>query len=201
MSEWLVYLELGVRHIADLAGYDHILFVAALAMGFTLSDWKQLALLVTAFTLGHSVSLAVATLVSVPIPAVAVEIAIPATIIVAAAQAIAAQHKPPRQRFNRTPGATRYLLTVAFGLIHGLGFSSYLRALLGSEDGILLPLFAFNIGLEIGQLIILVVVLVVSALAVRTLFTERDWVHLVGGAAAGISLILLGERVSVAFAT
>jgi hypothetical protein len=92
----------------------------------------------------------------------------------------------------------RYVTATGFGLIHGLGFSTYLRTLLGQSEGILQPLLAFNIGLEIGQLMILAVALVFGALAVRTMFTERDWVHLAGGATGGIAIVLLIERVIAA---
>jgi hypothetical protein len=85
--------------------------------------------------------------------------------------------------------------------VHGMGFSSYLRALLGRSENIVAELFAFNIGLEIGQLAILAATLVVSAIAIRAFFTERDWVHLVGGATAGIALVLLVERAQDALRT
>ena len=205
MSEWFIYLELGFRHIADLSGYDHILFIAALALGYLPSEWKRLALLVTAFTVGHSLSLAAATLGLVVLPAAVIEVLIPATIIATAIHAVLDQHRSrrrdARQRPQRGTSIPLYFVTVLFGVIHGLGFSRYLRALLGNSGSIVAELFAFNIGLEVGQLLILAVVVAVSAIAIRVLFTERDWVHLVGGATSGIALVLLVERASEALRT
>ncbi|NUM77301.1 HupE/UreJ family protein, partial [candidate division KSB1 bacterium] len=97
-------------------------------------------------------------------------------------------HHPPNLRLH-------YLLVLGFGLIHGMGFSNYLRVLLGQEASILLPLFAFNLGLEIGQLLIVGVVLAFSWLALRVLkIMPRAWNLLISGAAAGVSLILLTQR-------
>jgi hypothetical protein len=205
LSELWIYLELGLRHIANLSGYDHILFVAALTIGYAPSEWKRLALLVTAFTIGHSISLAAATLGVVSVPAALVEVLIPATIIATAMQAVIEQHVGVRRagpsRPRRTTSLLRYLMTVVFGLVHGLGFSSYLRALIGQSEDIVGELFAFNVGLELGQLVILAATLAVSAIAIRVMFTERDWGHFVGGATAGIAVVLLIERAQDALRT
>jgi HupE / UreJ protein len=203
-SEFLIYLRLGFHHIADLAGYDHILFVTALAIPYAARDWRRLLVLVTAFTVGHSVTLALATLRLVSVPSTLVEALIPATILVTAVLAwretrtrTSLPDPPPADAppTTVTVPASRYLLATLFGLIHGLGFSTYLRALLGEEESIALPLFAFNVGLELGQLLILAVVLTVGALVVRTLMDRRRWAQILVGVTATLSLFLLVQRI------
>lgn len=203
-SEFLIYLRLGFHHIADLAGYDHILFVTALAIPYAARDWRRLLVLVTAFTVGHSVTLALATLRLVSVPSTLVEALIPATILVTAIMAwretragTSLPNRPPADASptTATVPASRYLLATLFGLIHGLGFSTYLRALLGEEESIALPLFAFNVGLELGQLLILAVVLTVGALVVRTLMDRRRWAQVLVGVTATLSLFLLLQRI------
>jgi hypothetical protein len=207
-AEFLVYLRLGLAHIADLRGYDHILFVAALTGGYAPAAWRRLLWLVTAFTVGHSVTLALATLRLVNAPVALVEAAIPATIVLTSALAVlgARPGRASRAGLYRAGGdlpddgpsvrpGLLYLLAAGFGLVHGLGFSNYLRALLGGEASLALPLLAFNIGLELGQLLIVAVVLLLGATFVRGLgFARRDWVLLLAGATGGVALVLLVER-------
>jgi hypothetical protein len=194
-DEFVLYLRLGFHHIADLAGYDHILFVTALAIPYTRQDWRRLALLVTAFTLGHSITLALATWRVVAVPSALVEALIPATIVATAATSWRAG-TPGHEHEPVTVG--RYLTAAAFGLIHGLGFSTYLRSLLGGEESIALPLLAFNLGLEIGQLLILGAVLAVGALVSPALVSRRQWVLLLVGATGGPALLLLTQRIIAA---
>jgi hypothetical protein len=204
-SEFLAYLRLGVAHIADLAGYDHILFVAALTGGYTFGAWRRLLVLVTAFTVGHSITLALATLRLVTVHAALIETLIPATILVTSLVAVIQSRRPDEARpWKRggyrgaddgpRGGALLYLLALGFGLIHGLGFSNYLRALLGAESSIAMPLLAFNVGLEAGQLLIVAITLLVGAAVARLLGARRDWVLLLAGATGGLALVLLIER-------
>ena len=186
-----IYLELGFRHIADLAGYDHILFVTALAIPFRIRDWRRLAILVTAFTVGHSVTLALATLRLVSVSSQLVETLIPATILVTALGAYTAATP---QRAENPVTLSRYGMALFFGLIHGLGFSTYLRALLGDEESIAGPLLAFNIGLELGQLAILFIVLTLGAALVPAILQRRRWVQLLVGVTGGLALMLLVQR-------
>ncbi|AMW05700.1 HupE/UreJ family protein [Gemmatimonas phototrophica] len=195
MSEFWLYAQLGFHHIADLAGYDHILFVAALAIPYAISDWRRLAVLITAFTLGHSLTLALATVQLLSVPSTLVEALIPATIVITAALSWTAGHESVRPE----PVAVgRYLMATGFGLIHGMGFSTYLRALLGEEEHITMPLFAFNVGLEVGQLLILAVVLAAGALLVPGILSRRVWVLIQVGATGGLALMLLGQRLFAA---
>ncbi len=198
MSEFALYLRLGAMHIADLAGYDHILFVAALAVSYPPTAWRRLALLVTAFTVGHSLTLVLSTLGWVRISAVLVEALIPATILVTAAlQAWA--YRRPRLETPADDGrfGIRFALAAGFGLVHGLGFSTFLRALLGAEESLLVPLFAFNVGLELGQLVILAAVLLLGAFASRVFgVSRRAWVLLVAAVAGSVAAKLLVERLA-----
>lgn len=191
MSEFQTYLTLGFEHISDLGAYDHLLFIVALCAVYSWQQWRTLAILVTAFTLGHSLSLAASVIAALLLPAAIVEFLIPLTILATSLLNVA-QKNGQRDSRNMWP---HYALVLGFGLIHGMGFSNYLRALLGQEAGILLPLFAFNLGLEIGQLLIVGIVLAVSWLALRFLkIMPREWNLFVSGAAAGVSIILLAQR-------
>jgi hypothetical protein len=206
-SEFLAYLRLGVAHIADLAGYDHILFVAALTGGYTLGAWRRLLVLVTAFTIGHSITLALATLRLVAVDTKLIEVLIPATILVTALVSIVQSRRPDEARPWRRSGwrgaddgprgaGLLYLLALGFGLIHGLGFSTYLRSLLGAESAIAVPLLAFNLGLEAGQLLIVAITLVIGAAVARLLGARRDWVLLLAGITGGLATLLLVQRVA-----
>jgi hypothetical protein len=194
VSEFSLYLRLGLQHIADLRAYDHILFVAALTAPFGPREWRRILWLVTAFTLGHSITLAIATFDVLRAPASLVEPAIAITIVLTALVAI---HD---QRRSASPAEApswwrRYGIAAGFGLIHGLGFSGYLRSLLGGEDSIVLPLLAFNVGLEAGQLSIVAAVFAMGLAVERALgWVRRDWVLVVSGAAAGIGATLLLDR-------
>lgn len=192
MSEFQLYFTLGREHILDYAnGYDHILFVLALCAIYVIGDWKRILILVTAFTLGHSITLALATLSIISVQARWIEFLIPLTIFITAVSNLFRKEEVLR------PSAvqTNYLLALFFGLIHGLGFSNYLRALLGKDEGIVMQLFAFNIGLEVGQIIIVGIFLAVSFIAVSLGgCSRRDWKMVISSAVAGIALILMKDR-------
>jgi hypothetical protein len=199
-SEILTYLRLGMHHIADLRGYDHILFVAALTVAYRPNDWHRLLWLVTAFTLGHSVTLALATLDLVRVNPSLVEAAIAGTIVATSLMAIgfaartqADEALPASARGQRL----RYALAAGFGLIHGLGFSSFLRSLLGDEESILVPLVSFNVGLEAGQLLIVAGVLALGVVVERVFrLSRRDWVLVASGAIAAVGTTIIAERLA-----
>lgn len=183
------YLQLGFEHIADLEGYDHILFIIALCATYRFEAWKRVLILVTAFTIGHSVTLALAALKLVHLSSDLVEFLIPLTILMTAIYNII---QKSTERKNVT---SYYLVALCFGLIHGLGFSNYFRSLLGKESDITLPLFSFNVGLEIGQVLIVGVILAINYVAVNGLnVKQREWNLFISGAAAGIALTMMIER-------
>ena len=193
MSEFELYFVLGKDHILDYAnGYDHILFVVALCAVYVIKDWKQILILVTAFTVGHSVTLALATLNIIKVSVSWIEFLIPLTIFTTAVSNLFRKE----QMFAATAIQTNYILALFFGLIHGMGFSNYLKALLGKDQGIVLQLFAFNICLEVGQIIIVGIFLVVSFIAVNLAGADRrDWRMVISSAVAGIALILMKDRI------
>lgn len=186
-----MYFMLGLEHIADLKGYDHILFLIALTAVYLWRDRKSVLILVTAFTIGHSVTLALATLNLVRVSSAWVEFLIPVTIFISAFYNFFRKDTEKSKRMQ----LFKYFSALFFGLIHGLGFSNYLRAILGSEESLFMPLLAFNIGLEIGQIFIVAIIMSFAGLLVNVLrIPRRDWILVISGAAAGISLIMAIER-------
>ena len=142
MSSFELYFKLGLEHILDIQGFDHILFVLALCAVYVARDWKKILILVTAFTIGHSLTLALATFNVIQVRSDLIEFLIPVTIAITALVDL----------FKPKPSTGKgiqlnYIFAVFFGLIHGLGFSNYLKELLGKEASIWQPLLAFNLGL------------------------------------------------------
>ena len=186
MSLFEMYLKLGFQHIIDINGYDHIVFVLVLCAGYSIKQFTKVLVLITAFTIGHCITLALSTLKIVSIPSHIIEFLIPATIMVTAISNVL----PLKSSNNRFV----YIITLFFGLIPGLGFSNYLKELLGRESNIVTPLLAFNIGLELGQILILAIYFIVLFLTTNLFKLRHDfWRIFVSGAAFGISLILLME--------
>ena len=190
MSQFSLYFGLGMEHILDVQGYDHILFVIVLCAVYLIKDWRRVLILVTAFTVGHSITLALATLQIIQVNSAMVEFLIPVTIFLTALSNIFGKG----DRWRASKVHTNYLLALFFGLIHGLGFSNYLRALLGKEGNITIPLLAFNIGIEVGQIIIVAIFLTLSFLFVDLFaVARRDWRMVISSAVGGIALILMSE--------
>jgi hypothetical protein len=191
MTTFGLYLSLGINHIADFAGYDHILFLMALCAVYSLKQWAKVLILVTAFTLGHTLTLALATLDVIRITTGFIEFLIPVTILMTGLWNVIQRTRSSDAASHRF----KYSMALFFGLIHGLGFSNYLRSLLGSEQELLLPLFSFNLGLELGQIMIVLGVLLVSFVLVNLVgVMRREWNMLLSGAAIGVSLIMCVER-------
>ena len=190
MHSIALYLELGLKHISDLVGYDHILFLVALCAVYRVADWRRLIILVTAFTIGHSITLALSSFEIVVIPSNIVEFLIPVTIFLTALRNVTSSASPG-QSVNMT---SHYLMALGFGFIHGMGFSNYFRALMMDSSSIVVPLLGFNLGIEAGQLMVVVAIMFVAFLIVNVIGVKhRDWNLFVSGAAAGISLVLMND--------
>jgi hypothetical protein len=191
MSTFQLYLELGIKHIADIFSYDHILFVVCLCVAYSLSQWKQILILITAFTIGHSTTLVLATFDLINIPLNLIEFLIPLTIFITAMWNLFMKADTVSSKSHWF----KYITALFFGLIHGLGFSNYLHTLLGRETSILTPLLAFNIGIEIGQLLIVSIIILLSYILTRVFkVNRRDWILILSGAGLGVSAVLMLDR-------
>ena len=188
-----MYINLGFQHISDLAGYDHILFLLALCAVYSIDQWRRLFILVTAFTVGHSITLALSSFGLVVIPSHIIEFLIPVTILITAIRNVAV---PASDQLTDDQGnmTGHYLVALCFGFIHGMGFSNYFRALMMDSSSITIPLLGFNLGIEIGQLLVVSIIVIVASLVVKfAQVKHRDWNLFISGAAAGISIVLMNE--------
>ncbi len=189
MSDFGFYFKLGWEHIISKNALDHQLFILALAAIYLLRDWKQVLILVTAFTIGHSITLALSVFDIIRFSSAWVEFLIPCTIVfTATANLFQKKFTPKSVRIN-------YFLALFFGLIHGMGFANSIRFMLASDQSIGWGLFGFNVGLEVGQIVLVIAILVVVTILV-TLFkvNRRDWVLVSAGAVFGVSLLMALER-------
>lgn len=158
MNDFTLWFGAGMHHILNISAWDHILFVTLLATTRPATEWKQLLLLVTAFTLGHCITLLLVTISVFNVNATLVEAGIAASVLAASAyNAFTARGEPIKN-------AWVYLLTFTFGLFHGMGFSMQLRDLLGASRELILPLLYFNLGIEAGQLVVMTAVVAISLL-------------------------------------
>lgn len=187
MSEFGIYLKLGIDHISDLGAYDHMLFIISLCVLYKLLDWKKVLILVTAFTVGHSITLVLSVLNLINIPSDLIETLIPITILITALYNL-----PNRKMESESKWSIfHYSMAMFFGLIHGMGFANYLKGLLGGS-GKTFPLLAFNIGIEIGQIGIVIVYFILFALITRFLrINHREWVLVISGGIIAMSLSMI----------
>ena len=178
-----LYLKLGFEHLLDLAAYDHLLFIIALTVVYQASEWKKLLVLVTAFTIGHSITLALAVLDIIQFPATIIEWLIPITILLTAAYNLWTVNETnddsaiQKNRLN-----IKYISALFFGLIHGMGFSNFLKSALmpGEEHQLVWQLLAFNLGIEAGQLVIVGIVILVNFLILNLLSVKKQsWIKIV----------------------
>jgi hypothetical protein len=168
---------------------DHQLFVLALVAVYTISDLKKILILVTAFTIGHSITLALSTLGLLQIPSAWVEFLIPLTIAITALDNIFMKNNPNKlMKLN-------YYLALLFGLIHGLGFANTARMMLAKEQSIFLPLLGFNTGLELGQILVVVIFLVVIFIVLQVFrINKKDWILFVSSGVFALALQMALER-------
>ena len=169
MQDFIFYLKLGWEHIISLDALDHQLFVLVLVAAYSYSEWRKILILVTAFTIGHSVTLALSTLDIIRIPSDWVEFLIPLTILITAFDNILMRNQPKNlMQLN-------YYLALIFGLIHGMGFANTARMTLAQEQNIFTPLLGFNIGLELGQVVVVTLILLIEFLLIK--FFKLKKVH------------------------
>ncbi len=193
-SEFALYFQLGLRHILDPGALDHLLYLTIMAIPFVWREWRRVVVLVTGFTLGHSLTLALAALDRVRADARVVEVMIPVTIMATALLVVSRSIRDGKGPEPDRLRASTYLLPLGFGLIHGLGFATYLRSLLGAEESILGPLLWFNLGLEAAQLLVVGAVLSITSLVADRLLARRRWQLAIGTVTIVWSAAMIAER-------
>lgn len=182
-NTFISFFQSGWQHIVDIHAYDHLLFVMTLCAAFKLHQWKQVLVIITAFTIGHSVTLVLSAFNFIPSNTSIIDLLIPFTIMITAISNIKNYQKEGRFS-NRN---TKYLIALCFGLIHGLAFASNFKVMMFGSN-IILPLFAFNLGIELGQLVI--VGLFMSALYLYSNLVKGEhikWNIFISGAGFGIA--------------
>jgi hypothetical protein len=189
MQDFIFYFTEGWHHIISWGALDHLLFILALSAVYLLRNWKQVLVLVTAFTIGHSLTLAVSVFDMVRIKSSLVEILIPCTIMATAVFNLLLKD------FTAKSLKLNYFLALFFGLIHGLGFANVLRFMLAKDQKIVWSLFSFNIGLEAGQIIVVSVILFLSfGIVDRLKLGRKCWVWILSVLAFCIALKMVIER-------
>ncbi|MBO9657677.1 MAG: HupE/UreJ family protein [Chitinophagaceae bacterium] len=191
MEDFSFYFGLGWEHIISSDALDHQLFIAAIAAIYLLKDWKQVLILVTAFTIGHSLTLALSVMDVVRFNRNWVEFLIPCTIVITAFSNLFQKKFTPRSiRIN-------YFIALFFGLIHGMGFANSIRPMLAKDQGIFTSLLGFNVGLEAGQIVVVLILLLLAHLIVNIFRVERrEWVLFLSAAVFSLSLKMALERIS-----
>jgi len=190
MQDFLFYLNLGWEHIISLDALDHQLFVLALIAVYSYCDWKKVLILVTAFTIGHSITLALSILDIIRVSSKWVEFLIPVTIVLTSLGNILIKNqKQSLMKMN-------YYLALIFGLIHGMGFANTARVMIAKSQSIFIPLSGFNIGLELGQIVIVFAILILLFVLLKIFkVNKKDWVLFVSSGVFALSLKMALERI------
>lgn len=190
MDDFELFLKLGLYHVLDWHAYDHILFLTALAVVYALNDWKKVLWLITLFTAGHTLTLALAAYKIITVDIKIVEFLIPVTIFITALFNIITVKKKQRTHNN-----LNLFFAFFFGLIHGLGFSSYFRMIVEENEDKLIPLLEFALGIEIAQVVIIFFILILGLMAQRVVkISKRDWIISISSIVIGIVIPMLVER-------
>lgn len=189
MTDFWIYFKIGLNHVLDINGYDHVLFLIALTVPYAFKDWKRILLLVTLFTIGHTFALLLSVFNIVTVKATLVEFLIPITILITAFFNLFTAGKSSKQESATFIGA----ITVFFGVIHGLGFSNYFKAILpGNPSEKVVPLLEFALGIEAAQILVVLAVLLLSFI-VQTLFrfNKRDFTLVMSAFVIGVVVPLI----------
>ncbi|KQO30033.1 HupE / UreJ protein [Flavobacterium sp. Leaf82] len=191
MSEFWIYFQIGLKHVLDIHAYDHVLFLIALTTPYLFKDWKRILLLVSVFTIGHTLALLLSVYGIIAIKVNTVEFLIPITILITAIFNLFTAGKN-----SKSDGLNLvFFVTLFFGIIHGLGFSNYFKTILGgSASSKLLPLGEFALGIEAAQLVVVFVVLILSYI-VQTVFrfSKRDWALVMSAFIIGVVVPMIIE--------
>ena len=190
MQDFGFYFGLGWEHIISADALDHQLFIIALAALYLWKDWKQVLILVTAFTIGHSLTLALSVFDLIRFDTGWVEFLIPCTIVITALSNLFQKKFTPRStRIN-------YALALVFGLVHGMGFANSIRFILADDQNLGWSLLAFNLGLEAGQIVAVILLLILAHLFVTLMkVNRRDWVIFLSASVFGLALKMSLDRI------
>lgn len=192
MTAFELYLRLGIGHITDFQGLDHIAFLIALSATYSGKDWRKLLIVITLFTIGHAITLLLATLNLVALDGNWVELLIALTIFVTALFNLS-------KSGQSNQGKAKFWLAGIFGLIHGLGFSRFYN-MIAEGGNKWLNLASFTLGIELGQLIIVMAFMILAWLLVNAFtVSKRDWVLILSGSVLGISLVMILNRLPAVF--
>jgi hypothetical protein len=190
MNDFGLYLEIGFKHIVDLKGMDHLLFIVALSIRYQFNDWKKLLVLVTAFTIGHCITLILSVFNIINYSMKWIEFLIPITIVITSISNVFVKKFIFKEKFP-----TIYFFALFFGLIHGLGFSNYLKSFLGKGESVVFQLLSFNLGLEFGQIIIVFCMLIISLILVLLFkINRREYMLFVSAVSFALALQMAIER-------
>ncbi len=189
MSEFFVYFQVGLRHILNINAYDHLLFLIVMTVPYSFKDWKRVLFLVSLFTIGHTLSLLLSIFDVIIVKGKIIELLIPITILICA---LINFFKVGKTNKNESISVIGFI-TLSFGIIHGLGFSSYIKALLSGEPtDKLIPTLEFSLGIELAQLLIVLSVLLISFIAQSFFrFSRRDFILITSSFVIGIVIPLL----------
>jgi len=194
MSQFWIYFQIGLKHVLDINSYDHVLFLIALAIPFTFKDWKRLVLLVSLFTIGHTMALMLSVFEIITIKVSVVELLIPITILITAFYNLFTAGKSSKKEGLNLI----FFVTLFFGIIHGLGFSNYFKSILGGDAvSKILPLSEFALGIEAAQIVVVFIVLILSYI-VQTVFrfSRRDWALVFSAFVIGVVLpMIIGNEI------
>ena len=188
LQDFWFNVQYGVNHVLDINAYDHVLFLIVLTIPYLFKDWKRVLLLVSVFTLGHTLSLVLAAYNVVRVNGELVEFLIPITILVVALFNV----------FTAGKGAQKekigvlFFSTLFFGLVHGLGFAREFKILVSGTDNKLITLLEFALGIELAQIIIVFIVLFLGYL-IQTIFrfSKRDWIMVISAIVVGLVIPMI----------
>lgn len=192
MDNFIFFLKEGLFHVLDWNAYDHILFLIALVVVYDFKNWKKVLWLISLFTIGHTFSLILATYKIVLVSSNWVEFLIPVTILITAAVNVFYARKVSK----KTKTNANLFFALFFGLIHGLGFSSYFKLLIGTSNNKLMPLLEFALGIEFSQIIIVFIILLLGFIFQMFFrFSKRNWVIIISSIVIGVTLPMLKESI------
>lgn len=191
MNDFIFYLKIGLNHVLDFGAYDHILFLIVLAVVYNFSQWKKVLWLITLFTIGHSITLALSAFEVVKVREDLVEFLIPTTIFITGLLNVLTAKKASVGKENQN-----LFFAFFFGLIHGLGFSNYFKMIIGKAEEKLIPLLEFAVGVELAQVIIVIGILLIGKLLLSVFkVNRRDWILVASSIVMGFALQMMIDRV------